>query len=315
LIGVGLGVLISPLMWILKKRYGIARSLSALIIFFLMLVGSAGLGYGIFFLVADQGSSLVARAPQIIAAVQKRAADLSEKQPWLVEQIQAFDFAAAAKAALQKVFQGLGAGTMVVSTAILIFLIALYVAINSSEYFGGLVRAFPAHRRAKATTVLRACGQVLRRWFRSQLIVMSITGTVTTLGLWIIGVDYWLLFGLMTALLGVIPYVGIILTVVATSLVTLGTNPENIYWVLGLFFVVQQLEGNFLIPYVMKENIELPEAHLIILMLILSSWFGILGAFMAPPLLAVGRKIYHLTYLPEMDAATEVAVGRGSSKA
>ncbi len=288
----------------LKDRLHIPRGVSAVLVFLWVIGGLVGLGWAFVALISDQVSSLIRNSPQIFSTVRDRALSLSERHDWVVSQIQSLDVASMGQTVVTKLFQGLGLGTVAVSGAALVLLIGLYVAINSKEYFESVIAAFPAYKRKRASEILLEAGEVLRRWFRAQLVVMSITGTATTLGLWMIGIKYWLLFGVMTALLGIIPYVGIIFTVVLTSLVTLGSEPEKIYWVLGLFFVVQQLEGNVLIPLVMKENVDLPEAHLVILMLILGSWFGILGAFVAPPLMAVGLVIYRMAYLPHMDAKT-----------
>lgn len=130
---------------------------------------------------------------------------------------------------------------------------------------------------------------------------MSIIGLITSVTLKLIGINYWLLFGLTTAVLDIIPYVGPILAVIFTSIVTLGTQPDKIYWVIGSFLIIQQIEGNLLIPLIMRDRVQLPEAPLIVLMLILSNWFGVLGAFVAPPLLAVVRTIYLMTYVPRMN--------------
>jgi predicted PurR-regulated permease PerM len=304
LVGIGLGVIISPLMKILKLRMGIPRGISAVLVFMAVIGGLVGLGYALVHLVSDQVTALIQNSPQIIATVKDQALAISTRHEWVMKQIQDLNIASMGQVVVRKVFQGLGAGTIAIGGSAIVLLIGLYVAINSSAYFHSLLSVFPAYLRPKASSVLIESGVVLRKWFRAQLIVMSITGSATTLGLWIIGIDYWLLFGVMTALLGIIPYVGVILTVILTSLVTLGSDAEKIYWVLGLFFIIQQLEGNVLIPLIMRENVDLPEAHLVILMIILGSWFGILGAFIAPPLMAVGLVVYRLTYAPAMDAKT-----------
>ncbi len=307
LIGVGLGVVISPLMKLLKERFGIPRILSAILVFVLVIGGIVGLGFALGNLLVDQLTNLAERAPEITETLKTRTLRIVENRSWLLNQIKELDFATMARTAFQRIFSGLGKGIVGISGALIVLLISVFVAVNSREYFRGLLSVFPAYQRPKAEKVLAQSAQAVRRWFRGQLIVMSITGTATTLGLWIIGIDYWLLFGVMTAVLGIIPYLGIILTLIAISLVTLGSDPEKIYWVLGLFFVLQQLEGNILIPVIMREAVELPEAHLIILMLFLASWFGILGAFVAPPLLAVMRTVYRLTYVEKMDRMTKPA--------
>jgi predicted PurR-regulated permease PerM len=127
---------------------------------------------------------------------------------------------------------------------------------------------------------------------------MLLIGLITAIGLWLAGVEYWAVFGLLTAVLGIIPYFGIILVVIAATLITLASDPSKVPWVLGVFMFTQQLEGNVILPLIMKGKVELPVVPLLIFMLIMGTFFGILGVFIAPPLLAIFRTLYIELYLP-----------------
>lgn len=131
--------------------------------------------------------------------------------------------------------------------------------------------------RAQLATVLERFPWILERLrvrFRAQLIDMAIIGAITTVGLLLVGVNYWALFGLLTAIFGIIPYVGVMLVVILVSLVTLASDPGQLPWVLLVFFITQQIEGNIVLPMVMKGQAEIPEAVLIVVMLFFGSWFG-----------------------------------------
>ena len=140
-----------------------------------------------------------------------------------------------------------------------------------------------------------------RVWFRAQLIDMAIIGLITTIGLLIAGVEFWALFGLLTALFGIIPYVGVMIVVVIVSFITLASDPSQVPWVLLVFIITQQIEGNVVLPWVMKGQAEIPEALLIIVMLFFGFWFGLLGVFIAPPLVAVMICLYRNLYLPAIE--------------
>jgi predicted PurR-regulated permease PerM len=304
IMGIGLGVIISPLMARLKSRFGIPRSVSALLLFLGLFGGALGLGYAVYILAADQAAALAERAPDLINTIRSYALSLIKAQPWIRQQIEGFDGAGATQKIFEKLFSGVGTGFSALSGSTIVLLIALYVAINAQDYFKNLLTVFPAYKRAKAEAVLVQCAVAIRKWFKGQAMVMLITGTLTTIGLWIIGVEYWLVFGLLTIVLGIIPYVGILFAVTLTSLVTLASSPDKVLWVLALFFVLQQLEGNVFLPKVMKNQADMPEAHMIIVMLFLGTWFGILGLFLAPPFLAVAMTIYNMVYVERMDQLT-----------
>src|SRR3546814_19070316 len=67
--------------------------------------------------------------------------------------------------------------------------------------------------------------------FRAQLIDMASIGTLTSIGLWLVGADYWLLFGTLTGLLGIMPYAGIAIVVLFSGLVTMASDISRLPWV------------------------------------------------------------------------------------
>src|SRR3546814_16487725 len=93
---------------------------------------------------------------------------------------------------------------------------------------------------------------------------MAIIGTLTSIGLWLVGADYWLLFGTLTGLLGIIPYAGIATAVLFSGLVTMASDISRLPWVLGVFSVTQQLEGHVVLPLEMRDRARLPAVpHLV----------------------------------------------------
>jgi len=132
------------------------------------------------------------------------------------------------------------------------------------------------------------------------MIDMLILGIMTAIGLWIVGVDYWAVYGVLTALFGIIPYVGTLIVVGCAVLITLASEPSLVPWVIVVFVVVQQIEVNIILPMLMKGQVELPEVPLLIFILLLGSWLGIVGVFLAPPFFAIMRVLYIELYLPRV---------------
>lgn len=304
LIGIGFGVLVAPIMSVLHKRFKIPRILSAAVLMVLILGGTAGVAYGLGVLISDQAESFVRRAPELFEKASKLVERVLARYPWVAEQANRLNLNHTARSALSGLFQGLQTGVAAVAGALVIFALGAYTAISAPTYYKGLLSTFPAYKRAEAAKVLKEAASTLRNWFKAQLAVMGISGAATTLGLGLLGIDYWLLLGVLTGILGFIPFVGVTITALATTLVTLGTQPEKIVWVLLVYFGIQQLEDNVALPLLMRGGVHLPEVHLIVFMLIMGSLFGILGIFVAPPLLAVLRCVYLMTYSRSMDRKT-----------
>lgn len=310
LIGIGLGVLVSPVMSLLRDRYRIPRGVSAVLMVILIFGGIGGIGYGSYILIWDQLQQFIERFPELFATVQKQFSTLLAGKPWIAEQINQLELGRYTRMAAGILFSGIQTTVTAIGGIFVILAIGLYTAINLNSYFRGFLSLFPAYLRPKTQDVLREAASSLRRWFKGQLIVMAVIGSATMLGLWILGIEYWLLLGFLTAIFGFIPYVGAFFTGALTALVTLGTAPEKIWWVLALYVAIQQLEGDLVVPIVMRGAIQLPEVHLIVLMLVMGSLFGLIGVFVAPPFLAVGRSIYLQTYLVRMNRATEAPESR-----
>lgn len=301
LVGVGLGVLIMPILNFLRSKFRLPRAVSALVVFIcIMIITSVVLG-SLYYIVADQVSSLSERAPKIIESINLWVSSKIDKYPWLKQEAQDYDFANSLKTSAYSLFKGFQTGVVAISGAVFALVIGLYTAVDGNSLFNSTIEAFKPKHRNKARSVFKACAIVFRGWFKAQLIDMLIIGSLTALGLWIAGVEYWAVFGLLTAVLGIIPYVGIILVVAAASLITLASDPSKVPWVIGIFMITQQLEGNVILPLVMKGKAELPVVPLLIFMLILGNFLGILGVFIAPALLAILRTLYIELYLPKIN--------------
>jgi len=301
LIGVGIGVLFSPALDRIQRWLKLKRGYGAL----LLIVGIVTLTATIltFFgwVIVDQVNDLTEGLPGFSVKLRATLEKVFDKFPWMLQQVKDFDFAGAAQKTLQYFLLGAKTTFIAVSGVVFALIIGIYLAVDADSYFNGTVRAFPPKHRERAHEVLKKCSHVVRVWFRAQLIDMAIIGLITTLGLWIVGVKYWALFGLFTAILGIIPYVGVMIVVVVVSLITLATDAGQVPWVLLVFFITQQIEGNIVLPMVMKGQAEIPEALLIVVMLFFGFWFGLLGVFIAPALVAVMICLYRELYIPAIE--------------
>lgn len=301
LIGVGIGVLIMPLLDRLRRRYSVPRAMSAMMVLVVLTIIFSGVGFSVYYLVADQAESLTLRAPQLSQTVSLKVTQLVEKFPWMKSSLKDFNIDKSLQDGLVTILHGFQFSLVALSGFAFSILIGLYTAVGAKEYWRDLIEAFPKSQRVKAALILSECAQVLRQWFKAQLMDMLIIGALTAIGLWIAGVEYWAVYGLLTAVLGIIPYAGILIVVSVAGVITLATNPSQIWAVLLVFGITQQIEGNFILPMVMKGQVQLPEVPLLIFILTLGTFFGVLGVFMAPALFAVLKVIYNHIYLPVME--------------
>ena len=300
-IGIGLGVLLSPFMDLLKRKLNIPHGVGAALVFVVMIGSLVGLSYLLIRVTVEQVTPAINQFPSYVENAQHRIAELLHDYPSIQRQVRSLQWSALFRNSFQTVLSGLQLGVTAVAGITFVLTVALYFAANPKDYIAGTLSLFPAHMRRRVQEVMQEGASTLRRWFGAQLIAMATVGTITSIGLLITGVDYWFALGVLTAALDIIPYLGPITAWIMASLLTLGSEPDKLVWVFVVYVVAQQLEADLVIPIVMKGRIRLPPIHLLTLMLVFGNWFGVIGVLIAPPLFAVARTIYLITYVPRMN--------------
>ena len=125
-------------------------------------------------------------------------------------------------------------------------------------------------------------------------------GTSAGVGMWILGktglVDgaerYALLFGVWTAFIEVIPYIGPWLSAVPPAIYALVVDPVGVLWVAALFVFIYQVEGHVVVPNVMANALRLHPLLVIFGLLAGGELYGIAGVLVALPTMAAGRAIW-----------------------
>jgi predicted PurR-regulated permease PerM len=140
-------------------------------------------------------------------------------------------------------------------------------------------------------------GTTLRGWLLGQAIGMIVAGTLTWIGLMLLGVPLAGLLGTIIAVLNFIPVIGPMIGAVPAVLLALTQAPSLALWVVGLVILVQTVEGNFLTPMVQSRTADLPPALLLVTQVLTGALFGLLGVALAAPLSALGMVLVRRGYV------------------
>jgi predicted PurR-regulated permease PerM len=169
-----------------------------------------------------------------------------------------------------------------------VFVMSIYLALQPGVYREWLIALFPPVHRDLIRDVLRDLADALRSYIVAQLLAMAILGTFTALGLYILGVPYWLTFGIFTGLVAVVPFFGSLLSTILPALIVLGGpgGGTRALLVILLGVIVHLFEGNVVAPLVMSHKIELPPVLTIMAVLVIGKLLGPLGLVIAVPALA-----------------------------
>jgi predicted PurR-regulated permease PerM len=134
---------------------------------------------------------------------------------------------------------------------------------------------------------------------------MVISGTLLFIGLTIIDLDFAILFAVLTALLVVVPYFGAIVGAIPPVLFALTDSPGKALLVLTVYVIVQQVEGNLVIPLVMARTVRLHPAVIAIGVVVVGQLFGIVGLFVAVPIISAAVILTEEYWVREVEAAHE----------
>ena len=170
-----------------------------------------------------------------------------------------------------------------------VIVMALYLSLHPALYREWLIALFPPLHRDLVRDVLSDCASSLRAYIVGLLLTMSFLGTLTALGLYVLGVPYALTFGVFTGLATIVPFFGTLLATTLPALFVL-TGPNGgtrALWVIGLGVLVHLIEGNLVSPYIMSKQVDLPPVLTIVFVLVVGRLLGPLGLLVAVPALCV----------------------------
>jgi len=202
---------------------------------------------------------------------------------------------------LTRYFFGFVSSTLsVFAGLVLILVLAIYIGADPDTYHDGLMKLCPRPWRNRAGEVLTAIATALRKWLVTQLIAMVVIGIVTTVTLLVLDVNGAVPLGVIAGLLEFIPTVGPILSAIPAVAMGFVDSPEKALAVIVAYIVIQQLENYLLIPFLMREGVNLPPALTIIAQALMALIFGFLGLLCAVPALAATMVAVKMLYVQDV---------------
>jgi predicted PurR-regulated permease PerM len=179
----------------------------------------------------------------------------------------------------------------------LVIFAGLFIAISPRIYMRGLIVLVPRSHRRRAGEVLPMAGATMVQWMKGTALAMLFVGTVSSVGLWLIGVPAALALGLIAGLLEFIPYFGPALSFIPALIIALAISPQMALWVLVLYSIVQSLESVVVTPLLMKQMVKLPPALTLLFQTMMAALFGFLGLLLAVPILATAKVLIQELYV------------------
>jgi predicted PurR-regulated permease PerM len=186
---------------------------------------------------------------------------------------------------------------LILFSLVLIVVISIYMLLDMNRLEQSIDSRFPPHGGPPLTQQIESA---LWGYVKGQAILSTVIGTSAGVGMWILGKtglvegadEYALLFGLWTAFIEVIPYIGPWLSAVPPAIYALVVDPIGFIWVALLFLFIYQVEGHIVVPNVMASALRLHPLLVIFGLLAGGELYGIAGVLVALPTMAGLRAIW-----------------------
>lgn len=184
------------------------------------------------------------------------------------------------------------------ANAVVVLVISLYLVIDGHRLHERMMAFVPARYRPRLRRVESIVLTVFGNYLRGQLLLGLIIGVSVGVGMSVLGIPYPALLGVIAGVTELIPMVGAVLGAIPAILVSLFKPFPAVLYVTVFFIVVQQLEGNVLVPRITGRAVGL---HPLVTLLALLAGYelaGLVGAVLAAPVAAVGYALLREFYPP-----------------
>ena len=177
--------------------------------------------------------------------------------------------------------------SFVLATALSVYLI------KDAEYFADLWRKLfglvfgKSAAGAKTTEILGIVDDTFKKYIRGQLLEAAIVGVLSAVVLYLIGIDYAIMIGVISGICNMIPYIGPIAgTVLAVIMALLSGQPLLALWATAGMILVQQIDNNLLAPKIVGDSVGLHPVFTMLAIVIGGNMGGLIGMLTAVPVAA-----------------------------
>ena len=319
LIAVAVVYLLNPLVSALERR-GVARVAGAGIVYLLFVCIVALVVSLLVPLVTRQVSSVIDHFPDYLAdgqaLVRDVAARFGQEPNFRLDADHVRDWLSAGenRQAVTRYLTGLRSVTNSVISGLIIIVLgpvmAFYLLVDLPRLNRGAMALIPPGRREEIRGLMDRIGQAVGGFFRGQLLVALFVGVASSIGLWAIGLPFWLLVGMVAGIFNLVPLVGpFIGGGLAVIIALVSGQPLKAVWAALVLLVVQQIDNHLISPNVMGRTVQLHPVVVMLALLVGASFAGLFGMLVIVPLVAVVKIVFLFIWSKYVDYGEELTQG------
>ena len=189
--------------------------------------------------------------------------------------------------------------------AVALMMIVYYLLVDKAYLREKFLEFFPQDIKLKASQILTTISNKVGGYVGAQILSMTAVGIMTTIFLFIMGVEYSLLLGLITGILDIVPIVG---PTIALSVILLVAYPFGIgkaILIIALFLLVQQLSNYIVRPIVFGKYMELHPLMIFLALFLAQQFLGFWGVILSPAIAATVCVLVDELYLSPINEKYE----------
>lgn len=243
------------------------------------------------------GSTISQEAAQFPAIIERQLGQLvvwARSKGFDISSAHIRDYAGTFTSGLGTVTRALSGILGGLTTAILIIIIGVYVALEPKSYERGVAWMLPREKRDRFFETAKKMGFTMRRLMAGRLLGMAFEAAFTYVTLaWIAplvvgeAVPMSALLAILTGVLAFVPNLGAIISGVLMVLVGFSGGVDMGIYTIAVYFIVQNIDGYIVVPMIAKKTVDLAPALVLAMQLVMGILFGVLGLLLADPLLAM----------------------------
>ena len=168
-----------------------------------------------------------------------------------------------------------------------ILILTFYILVDANNLREAMLQLFSKEERPRVAAASREIVGKVSAWLGGQLLLAGIIGATSAIGLWALGVPFFYVLALISAIGEMIPIVGPFLAAIPAIAVASTVSFQKVVLVIIFFVVQQQIENHVLVPKVMERQVGVSAVTVVTALLIGGNLLGILGAILAVPTAAI----------------------------
>lgn len=155
-------------------------------------------------------------------------------------------------------------------------------------------KLFGTDNKTQVSEIVSLTKTVIQRYLVGLVIEAVIIAILYSSTLFMLGIDYAILLGIIGALINVIPYVGGFVGVALPMMIAIATKPTgwSAIYILVIFYIIQFIDNHYIIPKIVASKVKINALFAIVVVLVGNALWGIPGMFLSIPLLAIVKLIF-----------------------